>query len=166
MKRSLFSSLVLTICCGLALALGVAACNSLPTLQQQFTTACGVVNGDLQVIGTSPPVSPDNQVKIMTQVLPANKAICAAGIGVNVTSLRAFHDSLLPVAVGIVQATPTLPDQTMILLALNTFGPLVQAQIDMLLTAIAPTAPAVIPAPASAPVAASGALSASAFTLK
>lgn len=136
----------------LTAAVAFTACKSLPTLQEQFTTACGIVNGDLQTIGTSPLVSVDNQTKIMTIVLPANKTICAPGGGLNVTNLKAFHDSLLPVAVGIVQSTPTLPDQTLILLALNTFGPLLQAQIDMLLTAVTP-APA--PAAASAPVPAS-----------
>ena len=141
---------MLLIAAGVALS-ALVGCKSLPTLQEQFTMACGVVNGDLQTIGTSPLVSADNQDKIMKQVLPANKTICAAGAGLNVTNLRAFHDSLLPVAVGIVQATPTLPDQTLILLALNTFGPLVQAQIDMLLTAVTPSA-ASAPAAASAPL--------------
>lgn len=132
---------MLLIAAGIVLsALAIVGCKSLPTVQEQFTQACTIVNGDLQVIGTSPLVSAADQQTIMEKVLPANKAICAAGGGLNVTNLKAFHDSLLPVAVGIVQSTPTLPDQTLILLALNTFGPLVQAQIDMLLTAGAPAA--------------------------
>lgn len=143
---------MLLITAGVALsALFFAGCKSLPTLQEQFATACTIVNGDLQTIGTSPLVSVDNQNRIMKEVLPANKTICAAGVGLNVTSLKAFHDSLLPVAVGIVQATPTLPDQTLILLALNTFGPLIQAQIDMLIMTVAPATASAPPA-ASAPL--------------
>jgi hypothetical protein len=142
MTRRLFAIAALAI----GAAISFAGCKSLPTLQEQFTTACGIVNGDLQTIGTSPLVSPTDQAKIMNVVLPANKTICAAGGGLNVTNLKEFHDSLLPVAVGIVRSTPTLPDQTLILLALNTFGPLVQAQIDMILNA---AIPASAPVPAS-----------------
>jgi hypothetical protein len=47
-----------------------------------------------------------------------------------------------------VNGNPLIPNQTVILLALNTFGPIVQQMIDQLIMAVAP---------ASAPVAASSA---------
>jgi hypothetical protein len=69
----------------------------------------------------------------------------------NVTNLKAFHDSLLPVAIGIVQATPAIPDQPMVLLALQLFGPVVQGLVDQAITTVAPVASA--PVAASTPLA-------------
>lgn len=142
---------MLRIAAGLALSVcfGVlVACGSLPTLQKQFATGCTAANADLKTLSTAPQLNADQQASI-AKVLAANQEICAAGVQLNVTSLKAFHDSLLPVAIGIVQATPKLPDQTLILIALQTFGLLVQQQIDALITTVAPAASA--PVAASAP---------------
>lgn len=145
----------------LLLAAGIAAsivivsgCKSLPTLQEQFTQACPIVNADLKIIAASPLLTPAQQQVLngvpgdptKPGVIAANEAICAAGAQLNATNLRTIHDSLLPMAITIVQAVPALPEQQVVLLALQTFGPLVQGMIDQLITAVTP---------ASAPVAAS-----------
>jgi|GEM_PF-2740722 len=146
---------MLRIAAGLALSacvIAFAGCKNLPTVQQTFSTACPIIANDLQVVADSPLVSADDQAKLNKDVIPKAKAICTAGGQLNVTNLKAFHDSLLPMAVMIVQAVPMLPDQTLILLALQTFGPLVQQQVDMLITAV--TTPASAPTAASAPAAA------------
>lgn len=111
----------------------IAGCSSLPTVQQQFATGCAIVNGDLTVLAVSPLLSAEQQTVIATKVLPANLAICKAGAQLNVADLRAFHDSLLPAVTTIVQGLPALPEQQGILLALATFGPMVQAIIDQLI---------------------------------
>lgn len=115
----------------------LAGCNSLPTVQQQFQTGCTIVNGDLAIIGQSPLLNADQQMVINKTVLPANEAICKAGAQLNVADLKAFHDSLLPAAITIVQAVPALPDQPAILLGLATFGPMVQAIIDQIIATTA-----------------------------
>lgn len=142
---------MLRIAAGLALAACFAlfAGCSLPSLQQQFATYCGIVNTDLETLGSAPQLTADQQATIMQKVLPANEKICAAGVKVNVSDLKSFHDSLLPVVIAIVQATPALPNQTLILLGLQTFGPLVQMQVDQLITVVAPPASA---PPAAAPL--------------
>lgn len=128
------------------LAAGIAAlalfagCHSLPTVQEQFQTGCTIVNGDLAIIAQSPLLNAEQQAVISKTVLPANQAICKAGAQLNVTDLKAFHDSLLPAAITIVQAVPALPDQPAILLGLATFGPMVQAIIDQLIATAAPAA--------------------------
>lgn len=111
----------------------IAGCSSLPTVQQQFATGCAIVNGDLTVLAVSPLLSAEQQTVIATKVLPANLAICKAGAQLNVADLRTFHDSLLPAVTTIVQGLPALPEQQGILLALATFGPMVQAIIDQLI---------------------------------
>ncbi|CAB3731479.1 hypothetical protein LMG22037_05617 [Paraburkholderia phenoliruptrix] len=140
---------MLRIAAGLALSACFAmlvACNSLPTVQQQFQTGCTIVNGDLAIIAASPLLNAEQQSAITNTILPANQAICKAGGTLNVTDLKLFHDSLLPAAIAIVQGVPALPNQPAILLGLQTFGPMVQALVDQLIaTAV----------PASAPVAAS-----------
>ena len=128
----------------------VAGCQNLPTVQEQFNTGCTIVNGDLAILAKSPLLTIAQQQIIAgvpgdptkPGVLPANQAICKAGASLNVASLREFHDSLLPAAIGIVQAVPAIPDQPAVLLALQTFGPMVQALIDELITATTPAAPA------------------------
>jgi hypothetical protein len=140
--------------CLLALfALG--GCTSLPSLQTQFTQGCPIVTADLTTLSTSPLIASADQTAL-TRAATANKAICAAGGQLNVTDLKAFHDSLLPAAVAIVNGNPLIPDQTAILLVLNTFGPIVQQMIDQVITAAAPAASA--PAAASVPAAASAPL--------
>ncbi|MCL4627504.1 hypothetical protein [Burkholderia multivorans] len=125
---------------GILASLAIVACNSLPTVQQQFQTGCAIVNGDLAILATSPLLSADQQATISKTILPANQAICKAGAQLNVADLKAFHDSLLPAAITIVQAVPALPQQQAVLLGLQTFGPMVQALIDQILTTAAPTA--------------------------
>lgn len=140
----------LRIAAGLALSAcfafsGCANGPSIPTLQQQFQTGCTIVNGDLAILATSPLLTPDQQATISKTILPANEAICKSGGQLNVADLRAFHDSLLPAAIAIVKAAPLIPNQPVVLLGLETFGPMVQALIDQV--AFATKAPA--PAPAS-----------------
>lgn len=126
-----------------------AGCQTPPTFQQTFEQACPVVNADLAFVGASPLLTPDQQDTINKKVLPANQALCAAGGKLDVISLKAFHDSLLPMAIDIVEAAPALPDQQIMLLALRSFGPLVQQLVDQVIVTVAP-------APASGASAASG----------
>ncbi|KVP90696.1 hypothetical protein WJ95_09315 [Burkholderia ubonensis] len=126
---------------GIAASIAFAGCSSLPTVQEQFQTGCTIVNGDLAILTTSPLLNADQQATISKTILPANQAICKAGAQLNVTDLKAFHDTLLPAAITIVQAVPALPQQQAVLLGLQTFGPMVQALIDQLITvAAAPVA--------------------------
>jgi hypothetical protein len=136
----MFKRMLLLAAGALASIAILAGCNSLPTVQQQFQTGCTIVNGDLAIIAQSPLLNADQQAVISKTVLPANQAICKAGAQLNVTDLKAFHDSLLPAAITIVQAVPALPDQPAILLGLATFGPMVQAIIDQLIATAAPAA--------------------------
>ncbi|MDN8081142.1 hypothetical protein QZN30_17405 [Burkholderia multivorans] len=131
---------LMLLAAGIIASVAIVACNSLPTVQQQFQTGCTIVNGDLAILATSPLLNADQQATISKTILPANQAICKAGASLNVTDLKAFHDSLLPAAIAIVQAVPALPNQPTILLGLQTFGPMVQALIDQILTTTAPTA--------------------------
>ncbi|MGU7839372.1 hypothetical protein ACV22V_07895 [Burkholderia sp. AW33-5] len=125
---------------GIVASIAIVACNSLPSIQQQVQTGCTIVNGDLTILATSPLLSADQQATISKTILPANQAICKAGAQLNVADLKAFHDSLLPAAITIVQAVPALPQQQAVLLGLQTFGPMVQALIDQILTTAAPAA--------------------------
>ncbi|HEY1998789.1 hypothetical protein [Paraburkholderia sp.] len=130
-----------------------AGCSSLPTLQQQFTQACPIVTADLTTLSTSPLIGSTDQTAL-AKAAAANKAICAAGGQLNVTDLKAFHDSLLPAAIAVVNGNPLIPDQTAILLVLNTFGPIVQQMVDQIITAATASAvPASAPAAASTPLA-------------
>ncbi len=122
-------------------AFALAACSTapaLPTLQQQFVQMCPVVNADLAVLAASPVLTVAQQTTLKAQVIPANQLICSSGAALNVTNLKAFHDSLLPIAIDIVQATPAIPDQGTVLLALQLFGPVVQGLVDQAITAAAP----------------------------
>jgi hypothetical protein len=136
-----------------ALFAGCTNAPALPSLQQQFVQMCPVVNADLAVLAASPSLTVAQQTTLKTQIIPANELICSSGAALNVTNLKAFHDSLLPVAIGIVQATPAIPNQPLVLLALQLFGPVVQGLVDQAITTAAPAAS--VPAAASAPVAAS-----------
>lgn len=139
---------LMLLAAGIIASVAIVACNSLPTVQQQFQTGCTIVNGDLAFLATSPMLKADQRETISgvpgdptkPGILPVNQAICKAGAQLNVTDLKAFHDSLLPAAIMIVQAVPALPNQQAILLGLQTFGPMVQALIDQILTTTAPTA--------------------------
>ncbi len=131
---------LMLLAAGIVASVAIVACNSLPTVQQQFQTGCTIVNGDLAILATSPLLNSDQQATISKTILPANHAICKAGSQWNVADLKAFHDSLLPAAITIVQAVPALPQQQAVLLGLQTFGPMVQALIDQILTAAAPAA--------------------------
>ncbi|HEP6275555.1 TPA: hypothetical protein VDA67_006416, partial [Burkholderia vietnamiensis] len=131
---------LMLLAAGIVASLAIVACNSLPTVQQQFQTGCTIVNGDLAILATSPLLNADQQAAISKTILPANQAICKAGAQLNVADLKAFHDSLLPAAITIVQAVPALPQQQAALLGLQTFGPMVQALIDQILTTAVPAA--------------------------
>lgn len=127
-------------------------CKTVPTFQLTFAQACPIVNADLAFIGASPLLTLDQQDTINNKVLPANKAICSATGKLDVTSLKSFHDSLLPIAIDVVKAAPALPDQQIVLLALQSFGPLIQQLIDQVIITVAP-APASDASGASAPTA-------------
>lgn len=137
----------LCLTAGLVALVAFAGCTSLPTVQQQFATGCTIVNGDLAILAASPLLNAEQQAAISKTILPANQAICKAGGQLNVADLKAFHDSLLPAAITIVQAVPAIPNQPAVLLGLQTFGPMVQALIDQLITA---TSAAAAPIAASA----------------
>lgn len=137
-----------------ASAVFLAGCKtapSLPTIQQQFAAACPLVNSDLAILAQSPLIAPAAQDLINKQLIPKNKALCAAGAQFNLADAKSIHDSLLPAVVDIVTATPEIPNQPLILLGLTTFGPLVQQLIDQTVFAT----PASGVTAASAPVAAS-----------
>ncbi|KVV22293.1 hypothetical protein WK80_22140 [Burkholderia multivorans] len=131
---------LMLLAAGIVASVAIVACNYLPTVQQQFQTGCTIVNGDLTILATSPLLSADQRAAISRTILPANQAICKAGAQLNVADLKAFHDSLLPAAITIVQSVPALPQQQAVLLGLQTFGPMVQALIDQILTTAAPAA--------------------------
>ncbi|HEF4835435.1 TPA: hypothetical protein SAO52_000111 [Burkholderia vietnamiensis] len=131
---------LMLLAAGIVASLAIVACNSLPTVQQQFQAGCTIVNGDLAILATSPLLNADQQATISKTILPANQAICKAGAQLNVADLKAFHDSLLPATITIVQAVPALPQQQAVLFGLQTFGQMVQALIDQILTAAAPAA--------------------------
>lgn len=130
-------------------ALALGACSSLPTFQQQFETACPIVTADLTTLSTSTLIGSADKTALSTAAA-ANKSFCAAGGKLNVTDLKAFHDSLLPVAIAVVNGNPLIPNQTAILLVLNTFGPIVQQMVDQIIVAAAPAVPASAPVAASA----------------
>ncbi|MEK7916658.1 hypothetical protein AAB988_29360 [Burkholderia contaminans] len=150
---------LMLLAAGVVASIAIVACNSLPSIQQQFQTGCTIVNGDLAILATSPLLNADQRETISgvpgdptkPGILPVNQAICKAGAQLNVTDLKMFHDTLLPAAITIVQAVPALPQQQAILLGLQTFGPMVQALIDQILATT--TAPAAASTPlAGAPL--------------
>ncbi len=145
--KSFFIAALAVFCVAFA---GCSNAPALPSLQQQFVQMCPVVNADLAVLAASPSLTVAQQTMLKTQIIPANQLICSSGAALNVTNLKAFHDSLLPVAIGIVQATPAIPDQPMVLLALQLFGPVLQGLIDQAITTIAPAAPVAASAPIDA----------------
>lgn len=152
MKRTFLA--VLAVACLTAVLGACSLFKSLPSVQEQIASQCVIVNGDLAVLGASPLLSDAQKKTINEKVLPANKAVCAgvATLNVNVDDVKALHDSLLPSVIAIVQGLPTFPNQTAVLLGLNTFGPLLQQEVDQIITAIAAKKAAQA---ASAPVAAS-----------
>lgn len=149
MKKSLLS-IGLMIGLGLSIALGVGACKSLPTLQEQFTTGCGIVNGDLLTISQSPLLTADQQAKAVT-ARNLNLKICSAGSSIDVADAQSIANTLLPAVASIIQAIPAFPDGTAVALALNTFGPLAVQFAEQMIANLKTTAPAA----ASTPVAAS-----------
>jgi hypothetical protein len=159
--------LVAAVLLGLSVVLGLGACSALqsafslhnlPSLQTQIGTQCDIVNGDLTTLGKSPLLTVDQQTTLNQKVIPANKAFCSAVASANVTATDAktLHDQILPLAIGIVSGLPPSPQQTAILLGLNTFGPMIQQEVDQIIMSTAASAPAA----ASAPVAASTPLTA------
>jgi hypothetical protein len=77
-----------------------------PDRPEAIQTCCTIVNGDLAIRSQSPLLNASQQDVIKKTVLPANQSICKAGAQLNVTDLRAFHDSLLPAAIAIVSRVP------------------------------------------------------------
>lgn len=145
--KSIFIAALAAVC---VLFAGCTAAPALPSLQQQFVQMCPVVNADLAVLAASPSLTVAQQDTLKTQIIPANQLICSSGAALNVTNLKAFHDSLLPVAIGIVQATPAIPNQPLVLLALQLFGPVVQGLIDQAITTASGSVTPATAAPAAA----------------
>jgi hypothetical protein len=146
--------LIAAVLAMLALFAGCASNGSapaLPTPQQLFSQACPIVNADLAILAQSPLLTSAQRDALTKTIIPANQGICSAGVQISVANLKAFHDSLLPAAIAIVQAVPAIPQQPVILLALQTFGPLVQQMIDGVIVAVASAATA--PVAASTPLA-------------
>ncbi|MDE1182320.1 hypothetical protein [Paraburkholderia sp.] len=128
--KSLFIAAVAAIC----VAFAGCSTSQLTTTQQLFASDCSVVNADLLALSTSTLLTTDQQTKI-GDLLTANKAVCAAVANADVSTLKSINDSLLPAAIVIVAAIPSLPNQAAILLALNTVAPIVQALVDQAITA-------------------------------
>jgi hypothetical protein len=144
----------LLLAAALAAFMLFVACTSLPTLQEQFAAACPIVTADLTTLSASPLIAANDQA-VLAKAAAANKSICAAGGQINVTDLKAFHDSLLPAALLVVQGLPQTPELQGIELVLNTFGPIVQQLIDQVIAAV--TVSDASATAASAPAAASSA---------
>jgi hypothetical protein len=144
--KSIFIAALAAVCVVFA---GCANAPALPSLQQQFVQMCPIVTADLKVLAASPLLNSAQQQALngvpgdstKPGVIPTNQLICSSGAALNLTNLKAFHDSLLPIAIGIVQAVPAIPDQPMVLLALQLFGPVLQGLIDQAITTAAPAAP-------------------------
>jgi len=128
------------------LSILLAACTSTggivaPTpsqVQQIVTSFCPTVNADLQVLSTSPAVSPPLQAQFKT-ILSINQEVCAAGSGVTITNLQTLNTQVVQAAIAVLLLNPEIPNQPAILLALQLGAPLIQQAITQL-QAAAPVA--------------------------
>lgn len=125
---------------------------NLAQVQQVVTSFCPTVNTDLSVLSTSPTVPAPLQARFKT-MLTINQGICAAGSGITASDLTTLNTQVVQAAIEILLANPAIPNQPVILLALQLGQPLVtQAIAQLQATPPAATLPA--PAvPASAPAA-------------
>lgn len=138
--------LVLFVCFAAA-ALLLGACATapgikVPTPQQLVTDICPIVNADLGILSKSPLLTSAQQSTLTNTIIPGNAAVCAAGGAINVTDLQAFNATVFPALVGLVAAIPAIPNQPVILLALELAGPLVTQIVNDAVTATATSASA------------------------
>jgi hypothetical protein len=118
----------------IALSACAAPGGSAPTaaqVQQVVTTFCPTVNADLQVLSTSPAVSPQLQAQFKT-MLSVNQQICSAGTGVTIADLQTLNTQVVQAAIAVLLLNPEIPNQPAILLALQLGAPLVQQAITQL----------------------------------
>lgn len=108
-----------------------AGCKSLPTAQEQFNTFCPIVNADLQTVATSPLLNADQQATAQ-KAHDLNVKICSAGASLNVADAKDLANTLLPAVVTIVSAVPAFPQQTAVVLALQTFGPIALQMVEQI----------------------------------
>lgn len=100
-------------------------------VQQIVASFCPTMNADLQVLSTSPVVSPPLQAQFKT-FLSINQQICAAGTGVTVSDLQTLNTQVVQAAIVVLLANPEIPNQPAILLALQLGAPLIQQAITQL----------------------------------
>jgi len=117
---------------------------NLAQVQQVVSSFCPMVNTDLQVLSTSPTVPAPLQEKFKT-MLTINQGVCAAGTGITATDLQTLNTQVVQVAIGILLANPAIPNQPVILLALQLGQPLVTQAIAQL-QATTPAATVAAPA--------------------
>lgn len=124
---------IFTVCLFGAVALfGCASTGpNLAQAQQVVSSFCPTVNTDLQVLSTSPTVPAPLQAQFKT-MLTINQGICAAGSGITATDLQTLNTQVVQAAIGILLANPAIPNQPVILLALQLGQPLVTQAITQL----------------------------------
>lgn len=101
---------------------------NLAQAQQVVSSFCPTVNTDLSVLSTSPAVPAPLQGQFK-QMLAINQGICAAGTGITATDLQTLNTQVVQAAIAILLANPELPNQPVILLALQLGQPLVTQAI-------------------------------------
>lgn len=113
---------------------------NLAQVQQIVTSLCPTVNTDLQVLSTSPTVPAPLQAQFKT-MLTVNQGICSLGAGVKATDLQTLNTQVVQAAITVLLDNPEIPNQPVILLALQLGQPLVTQAIAQL-QAATPVAPA------------------------
>ena len=155
MKRSLCILAALSVV-ALAACTTTAPQPNLAQVRQVVTSFCPTVNADLSVLSTSPTVPSPLQAQFKT-MLTINQGICSAGTSITATDLQTLNTQVVQAAITILLANPAIPNQPVILLALQLGQPLVTQAIAQLQAAAAPGAPVpaamVVPATAAAPAA-------------
>jgi hypothetical protein len=153
MKRMLLAA-------GIAASIAFAGCAgvavkpvSIPIIPpaQLASQFCPIVKADLAILSTSPLLSQAQKDKL-NSVSPINDAVCAGAATVDLTDLQKFNDTLFPAVTAIVAAVPAIPNQPMILLALQLAQP-VLSQVVADAIAASKASAATAPAAASTPLA-------------
>lgn len=129
-----FSFAVVFLACmiGVLALFGCASTGpNLAQAQQVVTSFCPTINTDLQVLSTSPTVPAPLQAQFK-QMLTINQGICAAGTGITATDLQTLNTQVVQAAITVLLANPAIPNQPVILLALQLGQPLVTQAIAQL----------------------------------
>jgi hypothetical protein len=99
---------------------------------------CPVVKADLLLL-ESPAglalLTPAQQEKVASVIVPANDAVCAAGATVDLTDLQHFNDTIFPALIEIVSAVPAIPNQPSILLGLIIARPVLNIAVQQAIEA-------------------------------